>query len=153
LIPDFLRAMDAGETLEIRSPLSTRPWQHVLEPLSGYMMLAEQLYTNSASYSEAWNFGPKDEDAQPVRWIVERMAEMCKDVNWGCDETLQFHEANYLKLDSSKAYNQLNWQPRWKLKNALQKTLEWHEAWRKLADMRLVTLTQISDYQATRQND
>jgi CDP-glucose 4,6-dehydratase len=153
LIPDFLRAMDAGETLKIRSPQSTRPWQHVLEPLSGYLMLAEQLYTGGLGFAEAWNFGPADEDARPVRWIVERMAEMRKDVNWQCDEAPQPHEANYLKLDSSKAHNQLNWQPRWRLQNALQKTLEWHEAWRKAEDMRLVTLAQINDYQSVRQND
>jgi CDP-glucose 4,6-dehydratase len=116
-------------------------------------MLAEQLYTGGLGFAEAWNFGPADEDARPVRWIVERMAEMRKDVNWQCDEAPQPHEANYLKLDSSKAHNQLNWQPRWRLQNALQKTLEWHEAWRKAEDMRLVTLAQINDYQSVRQND
>ena len=148
LIPDFLRAMDAGETLQIRSPLSTRPWQHVLEPLSGYMLLAEQLYKNGASFAEAWNFGPTDEDAQSVRWIVERMAEMRKDITWQCDEASQPHEANSLKLDSSKAHKFLNWQPRWRLPIALQKTLDWHEAWRRTEDMHAVTLAQIVDYQA-----
>ena len=152
LIPDFLRAMDAGETLKIRSPLSTRPWQHVLEPLSGYLMLAEQLYTGGARFAEAWNFGPADEDSRSVRWIVERMAEMCKEVNWQCDEAPQPHEANYLKLDSSKAHKFLNWQPRWRLQTALQKTVEWHEAWRKTEDMRTVTLAQIADYQSEKQN-
>lgn len=147
LIPDFLRAMDAGEVLKIRSPQSTRPWQHVLEPLSGYLMLGERLYTEGMSFAEAWNFGPKDEDARPVGWIVERMAEMRKDVMWECDEALQPHEANYLKLDSSKANSQLNWQPRWRLKTALQKTLEWHEAWRNGADMRAATLAQVANYQ------
>lgn len=153
LIPDFLRAMDAGETLKIRSPQSTRPWQHVLEPLSGYLTLAERLYADGAAFAEAWNFGPADEDARPVRWIIERMSEMRKDVTWQCDESLQPHEANYLKLDSSKAHNRLNWQPRWRLQTALQKTLEWHEAWRKSKDMRSVTLAQISDYPYLRQND
>lgn len=147
LIPDFLRAMDACETLKIRSPQSTRPWQHVLEPLSGYLMLAERLYTDGQTFAEAWNFGPKDEDARPVGWIVERMAEMRKDVMWQCDESLQPHEANYLKLDSSKANSQLNWQPRWRLKTALQKTIEWHEAWRNAEEMRAITLAQIDDYQ------
>jgi len=152
LIPDFLRAMDAGETLKIRSPQSTRPWQHVLEPLSGYLMLAEKLYSGGASFAEAWNFGPADEDARPVRWIVERLAEMRKNVNWQCEEAPQPHEANYLKIDSSKAHNRLNWQPRWQLQTALQKTLEWHEAWRRATDMRTVTLTQIADYQSEKQN-
>lgn len=148
LIPDLLRAMDAGGTLKIRSPLSTRPWQHVLEPLSGYLMLAEQLYSGGAAFAEAWNFGPADEDARPVRWIVERMAEMRKDVTWQCDEEMHPHEANDLRLDSSKARKQLNWQPRWRLQTALQKTLEWHVAWRKSEDMRSVTLAQITGYQS-----
>lgn len=147
LIPDFLRAMDVGETLNIRSPNAIRPWQHVLEPVYGYLLLAEQLYIDGAGFSEGWNFGPADEDAKPVKWIVERMAEMHKNVKWKCDETPQLHEANYLKLDSSKAHNKLKWQPRWQLKTALQKTLEWHEAWRNNANMTLITLSQIEDYQ------
>ena len=152
LIPDFLRAMDAGETLKMRSPQSTRPWQHVLEPLSGYLMLAERLYADGATFAEAWNFGPVDEDARSVQWIIERLAEMRKDVNWQCDETPQPHEAHYLKLDSSKAHSQLDWQPRWWLQTALQKTLEWHEAWRNAEDMRSVTLSQIADYQSEGQH-
>lgn len=147
LIPDFLRAMDSGEVLKIRAPKATRPWQHVLEPLSGYLMLAERLYMDGISFAEAWNFGPEDEGARPVSWIVEHMAEMRKDVTWQCDERQQLHEANYLKLDSSKAHNRLNWKPRWPLQTALQKTLDWHEAWRKAADMRAFTLMQINDYE------
>ncbi len=153
LIPDFLRAMDAGETLRIRSPKATRPWQHVLEPLSGYLMLAERLCTGGAAFAEAWNFGPSDEDARPVQWIVERLAEIRKDVNWKCDEAPQPHEAHYLKLDSSKAHIQLNWQPRWQLATALNKTVEWHQAWREGQSMRATTLAQISDYQTQRQNN
>jgi CDP-glucose 4,6-dehydratase len=148
LIPDFLRALDAGVTLHIRSPQSTRPWQHVLEPLSGYLMLAERLCSEGRQFAEGWNFGPDDEDARPVRWIVERLAEMRKDVKWQCDEAVQPHEANYLKLDSSKAKNRLGWQPRWRLQAALGKTLEWHREWRAGSDMRSVTLAQISAYQA-----
>lgn len=153
LVPDLLRAMDSGETLKIRSPLATRPWQHVLEPLSGYLMLAEQLYSGEAGFAEAWNFGPADEDARPVKWIVERVAEMRKDFTWLCDEAPQPHEANDLRLDSSKARRQLNWQPRWRLQTALQKTLEWHDAWRKSEGMRAVTLAQITGYRAEKQND
>ena len=148
LIPDFLRAMDADQKLEIRSPQSTRPWQHVLEPLSGYLTLAEKLHTGGMQFAEGWNFGPADEDAKPVRWIVERLAEMRKDVKWQCDERPQPHEANYLKLDSSKAHSQLGWQPKWKLQTALQKTMEWHEAWRNAEKMRSVTLRQIAEYQS-----
>lgn len=148
LIPDFLRAMDAGAMLNIRSPASTRPWQHVLEPLSGYLKLAERLYNHGADFAEGWNFGPGDEDARPVSWIVERLAEMQKDVKWQCEQKPQPHEANYLKLDSSKAKSRLDWAPRWRLQTALQRTLEWHQAWRKGDDMRNVTLKQISGYQA-----
>ena len=153
LIPDFLRAMDAGETLNIRSPQAVRPWQHVLEPLSGYLMLAEQLYSNGTSFAEGWNFGPSDDDSRTVSWIIEQMAEMRKNINWQCDEEPQLHEANSLKLDSSKARGQLNWQPRWRLQTALQKTLEWHEAWRNAEDMRAVSLAQINDYQSTLRGD
>lgn len=147
LIPDFLRALDAGITLKIRSPQATRPWQHVLEPLSGYIALAEKLHTLGLDFAEAWNFGPIDEDARPVQWIVERMAEIRKDVKWQSDDVPQPHEANYLKLDSSKARNHLDWQPRWRLQTALQKTLAWHEAWLQSADMRAFTLAQIAEYQ------
>ncbi len=148
LIPDFLRAMDAGQTLNIRAPHATRPWQHVLEPLSGYLMLAERLYMDGAVFAEAWNFGPSDEDARSVQWIIERMAEIRQGVTWQCDDTLQPHEASYLKLDSSKAHNQLNWHPRWNLQTALQKTLEWHQAWRNREDMYALTLSQIAAYNA-----
>ena len=153
LIPDFLRAMDAGATLKIRSPQSTRPWQHVLEPLSGYLVLAERLYTEGLQFAEAWNFGPGDEDARPVRWIVERLAELQQDVKWQCDETLQPHEAHYLKLDSSKAKSRLDWQARWRLQAALQKTMEWHQAWRHGEDMHALTLSQIAQYQAAGEAD
>lgn len=152
LIPDLLRAMDIGKTLEIRSPQSIRPWQHVLEPLAGYLLLAQRLYTDGMSFAEGWNFGPSDEDARPVRWIIELLAEMRHDVKWKCDERPQPHEANYLKLDSSKAHNKLGWHPHWRLRDALQKTLEWHELWRQAADMRSVTLAQITDYQSTMRN-
>lgn len=148
LLPDFLRAMAAGKTLQIRSPRALRPWQYVLEPLAGYLLLAERLYADGKAFSEAWNFGPADEDARPVRWIVECLADMQPGVQWQCDDTPQPHEANYLKLDSSKARSRLQWQPRLCLQEALRRTLEWHGAWRAAKDMRAVTLAQIADYQA-----
>lgn len=148
LIPDCLRALDEGEAIKVRSPQSTRPWQHVLEPLSGYLILAENLHRYGADFAEAWNFGPREEDARPVRWIVERITEMRPTAIWQCDDTPQPHEAHYLKLDSSKAHNRLNWQPRWRLETALQKTLEWHAAWRSGKDMKNVTLAQINEYQS-----
>lgn len=148
LIPDLLRALDAGKTLKIRSPHSIRPWQHVLESLSGYLILAERLCVDGAAFAEAWNFGPSDTDAQPVLWIVERLAEMRKDLKWQIKKALQPHEERYLNLDSSKAHNRLGWRPRWQLQMALRKTLEWHEAWRKSEDMRTYTLAQIAEYQS-----
>jgi CDP-glucose 4,6-dehydratase len=146
LIPDFLRAIDADAPLIIRSPEATRPWQHVLEPLSGYLQLAERLFTEGAAFAEAWNFGPLDEDARSVRWIVEQLVTLRPEVNWHCEPPPQAHEAHYLKLDSSKAVQRLQWQPLWRLATALQKTLIWHEAWQESQDMQKITLAQIHDY-------
>lgn len=146
LIPDFLRAIDAGEKLMIRSPQAIRPWQHVLEPLSGYLMLAERLYTDRAAFAESWNFGPADEDARSVRWIVECLTAMRPDIVWESDNSSQPHEANYLKLDSSKAHTKLGWRPRWDLKTALLKTMEWHQAWQQNTNMREFTLNQINTF-------
>jgi CDP-glucose 4,6-dehydratase len=147
LIPDFLRALDAKTALMIRSPESTRPWQHVLEPLSGYLLLAEKLFTHGENYAEAWNFGSDDSDAKPVRWIVEQLAKLRPDLVWQYNTTPQAHEAHYLKLDSSKAKHRLAWQPRWQLATALAKTVSWHEAWLRGEDMRTFTLAQINEYQ------
>ena len=148
LIPDFFRALDAGQTLVIRAPNAVRPWQHVLEPLSGYIALAERLFTDRGAFAEAWNFGPGDGDARPVGWIVERLTVARPGASWRLDENPQLHEANYLKLDSSKARAHLGWQPRWNLQAALQKTMEWHQAWRDRRDMNEFTLAQIAAYQA-----
>lgn len=153
LIPDFLRAMDADEILNIRSPESIRPWQHVLEPLMGYMLLAEHLYDSGAPFAEPWNFGPSDDDARSVSWIVERLAEMRRNVRWKYEDAIKVHEAHFLKLDSSKARVQLGWRPRWHLQSALRKTLEWHEAWRNGDDMRSFTLAQIDCYSAQTSED
>lgn len=150
LVPDFLRALDSGTVLQIRSPHAIRPWQHVLEPLSGYLLLAERLYEGAGSgecaFAEAWNFGPADEDARPVRWIVERLSAAMPGAACACDQAPQPREAGCLKLDSSKARAKLGWQPRWPLPIALDKTLEWHAAWRRGADMRQSTLAQIDEF-------
>ncbi len=146
LLPDFLRALDAGAKLQIRSPNAIRPWQHVLEPLSGYLLLAERLFTQPKIFAEGWNFGPADDDARTVRWIVEQLVSATPGAVWASNDTPQPHEAGYLKLDSSKARARLEWQPRWRLATALAKTLEWHNAWRGGKDMRAITLAQIGDY-------
>ena len=147
LLPDFLRALDAGATLHIRSPEAIRPWQHVLEPVSGYLMLAERLFSDRQAFAEAWNFGPADEDARSVRWIVENLVKARPGAGFTCDVTSQLHEATHLRLDSSKARVCLNWQPRWLLAAALDKTLDWHAGWRRGQDMRAVTMAQIAEHQ------
>ena len=146
LIPDFFRAMDSGNSLTIRSPKAIRPWQHVLEPLSGYITLAERLYNDGKEVAESWNFGPPDEDAQSVRDIITFLLTLTEGTTSYCDVSSEFHEAAYLKLDSSKARMKLGWNSRWRLKHALLKTLEWHRAWRDGQDMYQVTLAQISEY-------
>lgn len=146
LIPDFLSALDRGETLKIRSPEAIRPWQHALEPLTGYLRLAECLFAEGSTFAEAWNFGPSDEDARSVRWIVEHLAAALPGTNWECEQQPQPHEAHYLKLDNSKARTRLGWKPKWCLETALDKTLEWHSAWRQGKDMYDMTLAQIHQY-------
>ena len=148
LVPDFLRALDAGQTLMIRSPQAVRPWQHVLEPLSGYLVLAERLYTHGPGFAEAWNFGPEDADARPVQWIVEFLGRQTPSATWECDTAPRPHEAHLLKLDSSKAKARLGWRPRWTLQTAFGHTLDWHQAWRRGSGMAKVSLQQIHSYEA-----
>ncbi len=148
LVPDFLRALDAGKVLAIRSPLATRPWQHVLEPLSGYLMLAEKLFTDGPGFAEPWNFGPEEADAKTVQWIVETLCGQVPGAAWQCDAAPQPHEANMLKLDSSKAKSLLGWRPRWDLQTALGMTLAWHQAWKQGADMAATSVQQIQAYEA-----
>ena len=148
LVPDFLRALDAGQVLTIRSPQATRPWQHVLEPLSGYLNLAEKLLTEGQGFAEAWNFGPEETDARPVQWIVEYLCSQVADAVWQCDASPQPHEANTLKLDSSKARVQLGWRPRWDLQTALGMTLGWHQEWKQGVDMTAISVQQIQAYEA-----
>lgn len=149
LVPDFLRALDAGRPLNIRSPDATRPWQHVLEPLAGYLLLAERLWGEGGQdFAEPWNFGPADEDAKPVRCIVEHLRGRVPGASWQCDTAPQPHEAHTLKIDSAKSRARLGWRPRWNLAEALGRTLDWHLAWRAGADMAGVSLDQIRAYTA-----
>lgn len=149
LIPDILRAFEKQQPVVIRNPLATRPWQHVLEPLSGYLMLAEKLYTNGRDFAEGWNFGPRDEDVQPVEWILNHMVEHWgQGASWQLDKNPQPHEAQLLKLDISKAATKLKWQPRWSLAHALDTIVDWHQSWLKDSDMQQQTLKQIEKYQS-----
>lgn len=146
LLPDFLRAMDAGRPLMVRSPGAIRPWQHVLEPLAGYLILAEKLCTDGAAFAEAWNFGPDDADARPVQWIVEALCSRMSGATWHCATAPQPHEANTLRLDSSKAHARLGWRPRWNLQRALAATLDWHLAWKTGVAMKDVCMDQLARY-------
>jgi len=147
LIPDIMRAITQGKPVNIRNPHAIRPWQHVLEPLSGYLVLAQKLYEEGVAYAEGWNFGPNDDDAKPVQWIVEKLIQSWgESASWVLDKRDHPHEAHYLKLDCSKAKARLNWHPRWHLEDALGAVIDWHRAYRNGEDMRELTLRQIGNY-------
>ncbi len=147
LIPDILRAFEKNKPVIIRNPLSTRPWQHVLEPLSGYLVLAQHLYEHGDDYAEGWNFGPDDDDAKPVNWILTRMVKAWgQGAGWQLDDKNHPHEAGYLKLDCSKARARLNWTPTWKLTHTLNKIVDWQQAWQKNDNMQIHCLNEIQEY-------
>lgn len=154
LIPDCIRALQAGEPIRIRNPHAIRPWQHVLEPLSGYLTLAQRLYEQGCDYAGAWNFGPVAEDAKPVEWIVRRLCE-----KWGgtarhdVDAGVHPHEARYLRLDISKAQTRLGWYPCWNLEQALDATLEWVRVWQEGGDLAAQSVAQIERYEICRQQN
>lgn len=144
LLPDIFRAFARGEKLEIRSPEAIRPWQHVLEPLSGYLMLAEALFSDGEGYAGGWNFGPPSEDAWTVRRIVDHLVTEAGAVRLA--DTPQPHEAGLLVLDSSKAAERLGWRPRWAIETALTMTADWYEAHRNGDDMMALCRSQIAAY-------
>ncbi len=161
LIPDIVRAVAAGESVRVRNPLAVRPWQHVLNPLSGYLTLAQELWSTPEA-AGAWNFGPAHEDARTVGWIVQRLAEHWSGaLRWeaggaarrGADgaaaeagaDGADPPEAGHLALDSGKAERGLGWRPAWGLDAALERVVSWHEAHRRGADMRAVSLAQIAE--------
>jgi CDP-glucose 4,6-dehydratase len=147
LIPDFIKAINKGESIIIRSPYAIRPWQHVLEPLAGYLILAKNLFENGVEFADAWNFGPEDTDAKNVQFIIEKICKL-----WGhgasseIDNKSQLHEAHYLKLDCSKAKAKLNWFPKWNIERALISIVEWNKAFINKDNMFDVTNQQIADY-------
>ena len=152
LIPDMLKAFGDKKTVEIRSPYAIRPWQHVLEPLSGYIQLAEKLYLYGCDYAEGWNFGPRDEDAMPVEWIVKELTSLWGEgADWQLSEGEHPHEAHYLKLDCSKAKMRLNWQPVWNLQQTLERIVAWQKAWLNQQNMQQYTINEIKQYMATSQ--
>ena len=151
LVPDILRAFSEYKPVVIRNPKATRPWQHVLEPLSGYLTLAEHLYNHGQTFAEGWNFGPRDEDVKPVIWMVEKLAERWgNSAKWIQDTDNSPHEAYDLKLDISKARNRLNWSPSLGLSAALDLTVAWSLSREERVDVKQLTLNQISAYQDLR---
>ncbi|MBF0185794.1 MAG: CDP-glucose 4,6-dehydratase [Magnetococcales bacterium] len=150
LLPDLLRAFSRGEAVVIRQPQALRPWQHVLEPLSGYLLLAQHLYREGQGYAEGWNFGPHEADVRPVQWIVERVSALWGEgATWQQDGGEHPHEAKLLRLDSSKARMRLGWQPRWALATALQQCVSWHRGWMAGEDAWQLCRQQIAQYEST----
>lgn len=148
LIPDILRAFEKKEPVTVRNPMSTRPWQHVLEPLSGYLVLAQHLFEEGSNVAEGWNFGPKDEDCKPVSWILDKMVTMWGNgASWELDKNNNPHEAGYLKLDCSKAAMRLNWHPKWNLEGTLESIINWHQHYIAQKNIQEQCLLEIAKYQ------
>lgn len=148
LIPDAIKAFEENQPLRIRNPLATRPWQHVLEPLSGYLLLAQALFSqNGDQYASSWNFGPLDYDNREVREVAELLiSKWGQSVRWEKEGSEQPHEAHHLKLDCSKARAQLGWIPKWNLEIGTQKIVEWQKAFLAKENMQEVSLSQIYQY-------
>jgi CDP-glucose 4,6-dehydratase len=148
IVPDCIRALLAGEKVQVRNPHAIRPWQHVLEPLAGYLILAQRLFQEGPAFAEAWNFGPDDAEAQPVDRLVQSLcAKWGNGTAWTVDAGTHPHEAHYLKLDCSKAKARLGWTPRWSLDKALDSIVEWTKAYQQKKDVRQACLAQIIEYQ------
>ena len=146
LIPDILRSFERKEAVIVRNLSATRPWQHVLEPLSGYLILAQKMYEDKNKYSEGWNFGPRSDDVKPVEWILKSMTSAWPDSKWELDTGHNPHEANLLQLDINKSAVKLGWTPIWALNYTLQKIVAWHTAWLKSENARELCLGEIQDY-------
>ena len=151
LIPDAIKAFEASKPLMIRNPLATRPWQHVLEPLSGYLILAQALFEQGTAFASGWNFGPRDEDNRTVKEVVDLLISgWGETVCWEKEGSEQPHEANLLKLDCSKARSQLGWIPKWNLEAATQKIVEWQKAFQAKENMQEISLAQINSYMSAK---
>jgi CDP-glucose 4,6-dehydratase len=150
LIPDFIRSISIGEKVKIRSPYAIRPWQHVLEPLTGYLTLCEKLFAEGSAFAEAWNFGPEDKDAKNVEWITQTICKLWgNNAEFEIDKKPQPHEANYLKLDCSKAKAELGWVPKWDIETTLKSIVDWNKSFIAGDNIRIVTENQIDRYFAT----
>ena len=149
LVADVARAVERGEVLKVRNPCAVRPWQHVLNPLFGYLRLAERLARGGGQAARAWNFGPPAAEARPVSWVVSRLAELWRGAfRWEVDARQHPAEAANLTIDSSAAQRELDWSPGWTLEEGLEALVQWHEALREGQAMRAVSLTQIERFAA-----
>ncbi len=146
LIPDLIRAVIKNQSLEIRSPQSTRPWQHVLESLSGYLLLGQKLLMADKSFADAWNFGPEQGGNRTVSEVLSKLHQQWTNIRWHLSEKTQPHEATLLFLDSTKARSQLLWRPVWDFETTLIKTAEWYKAW--LQNGEVISRHQLADYVA-----
>jgi CDP-glucose 4,6-dehydratase len=148
LVPDAIAAFESGKAVMIRNPLATRPWQHVLEPISGYLVLAQALYEQGVVFNGAWNFGSNDAETRSVQEVIELLIDQLGgDAAWQQDEKVALYEAHFLKLDCSKAKQELAWSTRWSLEEAIRAIVEWHDVFRKQGDIRSLMLSQIENYQ------
>lgn len=147
LIPDLIRALDMRQSLEIRSPQATRPWQHVLESLSGYLLLGEKLISGNRKYASAWNFGPEPDGNRTVEEVLTKLYNQWSHMTWHVTAEPQPHEANLLYLDSSKARSELAWKPVWDIDTTLAKTADWYRTW--LESGTLISRDQLADYVAS----
>ena len=153
LVPDILHSLVKGKRVVLRNPQAIRPWQHVLEPLSGYLTLAERLYEDGPSYGEGWNFGPFDSGIKPVSWVVNQLVSLWgSNITWKQDEAYQPHEDRYLMLDCAKARHRLKWEPALDITTALRWTVEWMKALEAGSDMRRVSESQIGRFTELAQN-
>lgn len=147
LIPDLVHALEAGRSLEIRSPLATRPWQHVLECLSGYLLLGSQLELGNKAFADAWNFGPDPNGNRTVTEVLEKLNHHWSELNWNVTRSPQPHEANLLYLDCSKSRTQLHWQPVWDIDLTIEKTAVWYRAWS--SNRQVISREQLVEYVST----
>jgi CDP-glucose 4,6-dehydratase len=150
IIPDAMRAFSDKQILEMRNPGAVRPWQHVLEPLSGYMTLCEKMWDHPSEFSEAWNFGPEDESVRTVAEVTERVSDLWgNNLSWKKSTGDHPHEANLLKLDITKAKEKLGWIPKWDLDISLEKTVSWYTSFYNGEDMHEMSMKQIDEYQTS----
>jgi CDP-glucose 4,6-dehydratase len=147
-VPDLLRAVETGESIDVRNPEAIRPWQHVLEPLAGYLILAQKLLEDESRYADAWNFGPSEDNAIPVRELARRLLNLLEsEAGWNNTSQASPHESQLLRLDISKARQGLGWEPLWSIDDTLEKVAEWHRGWRSKVDIESLCIEQIDAYQ------